>query len=127
MNASRIALRIKDPLLMEKLRDRCEETKVPLSVYVRELIEVDLLGIESPEKEHKEDSLLFNLAKELIPARADDLAKLIAQGSESKIAMRLLDSFVDALESDSVNPPLPPSVLKSLEKANTISVKINHE
>lgn len=127
MIASRIALRIKDPLLVEKLRNRCEETKVPLSVYVRELIEVDLLGNKPPKKEPKEDSLLFNLAKELIPARADDLAKLIAQGSESKIAMRLLDSFVDALESNSVDPPLPPKVLKSLEKANTISVKIKNE
>jgi hypothetical protein len=108
---------------MRKLEQRCEETRIPLSRYVRDLISSDLLDdpkavpfVDEPLKP------LSCLCKELIPTRAEDLEKLIEGGSEPKIAMRLIDSFVDALEKCPENKK---AVLKSLEKANVISVKIN--
>lgn len=97
----RISFRITDSELIKKLDSRISHSKVPISTYVRDLIENDLQG-KTTVSPH-DSKCLEELVSDFYPIHSQKAAKLLSEVNQPLLLMRMLEGLIDKLEhSDSL-------------------------
>jgi hypothetical protein len=103
MADGRYSFRITDNELAEKMEANLERTRVPLTTYLRDLLDQDLNG-KSPPASSKDDRVFEKLVEEFAPGYSGKLDSLDLEIDQREFVSQLVIAACKALKNDQQPP-----------------------